>query len=132
MPIKQKKKDKKIKKKIIRDFSSNVNLHICICKSNIIASLVDSKGVIVSSSGGIVGARHSKKKTPRTAQSVINDLFERFPDSSLKEVDVYVKNFGRNRETAIRSINARGIRVKRIFDVTKIAHGGCRQPRPKR
>ncbi len=121
-------KKKKIKKNItlgIAHISSNFN--------NTIISICDNDGNVLSwaSSGG-VGFKGSKKGTPFAAQSAAEKAALAAKEHGVQQVDVFVKGPGPGRETAIRAIQAAGIDVVSIKDVTPIPHNGCRPPKRRR
>jgi small subunit ribosomal protein S11 len=101
--------------------------------NNIIISLTNKKGDVISwASAGKAGFRGSKKNTPYAAQIAASDAAQRAKDYGLRTVVVYVKGPGGGREAAIRAIDASGIKVTRIHDVTPIPHNGCRPPKRRR
>ena len=101
--------------------------------NNIIISLTNKKGDVISwASAGKAGFRGSKKNTPYAAQIAASDAAQRAKDYGLRTVIVYVKGPGGGREAAIRAIDASGIKVTRIHDVTPIPHNGCRPPKRRR
>ncbi len=101
--------------------------------NNIIISLTNKKGDVISwASAGKAGFRGSKKNTPYAAQIAASDAAARAKDYGLRTVVVYVKGPGGGREAAIRAIDASGIKVTRIHDVTPIPHNGCRPPKRRR
>ena len=101
--------------------------------NNIIISLTNAKGEVISwASAGKAGFRGSKKNTPYAAQIAANDAAKVAHDAGLRVVQVFVKGPGSGREAAIRAIDASGIKVSRIKDVTPIPHNGCRPPKRRR
>ena len=101
--------------------------------NNIIISLTNKKGDVISwASAGKAGFRGSKKNTPYAAQIAASDAAAKAKDYGLRTVVVYVKGPGGGREAAIRAIDASGIKVTRIHDVTPIPHNGCRPPKRRR
>ena len=102
-------------------------LHVHSSFNNIIVSLANSEGQIISwSSAGKMGFRGSKKNTPYAAQMAAEDAAKTAYDAGLRKVKVYVKGPGAGRESAIRTINNAGITVTEIIDVTPMPHNGCR------
>ena len=100
--------------------------------NNIIVSITNKQGQVISwASAGKAGFRGSKKNTPYAAQVAANDAAKTAYDAGMRTAEVFVKGPGSGREAAIRAIDASGIRVSRIKDVTPVPHNGCR-PRKKR
>ncbi len=107
--------------------------HISATFNNIIISLTNKKGDVVSwSSAGKMGFRGSKKNTPYAAQVAAEDCAKVAQEAGLRKVKVYVKGPGNGRESAIRSIHNAGIEVTEIIDVTPLPHNGCRPPKRRR
>ena len=107
--------------------------HINASFNNIIISLTNSKGEVISwSSAGKMGFRGSKKNTPYAAQLAAEDAVKVAQEAGLRKVKVFVKGPGNGRESAIRTINNNGIEVTEIVDVTPIPHNGCRPPKRRR
>ncbi len=101
--------------------------------NNIIISMANKQGQVISwASAGKAGFRGSKKNTPYAAQVAATDAARAAHDAGLRTVIVYVKGPGSGRESAIRAINASGIDVTIIHDVTPIPHNGCRPPKRRR
>ena len=108
-------------------------LHVHSSFNNIIVSLANSEGQIISwSSAGKMGFRGSKKNTPYAAQMAAEDCAKVAYDLGLRKVKAYVKGPGNGRESAIRSIHGAGIEVTEIVDVTPLPHNGCRPPKRRR
>jgi small subunit ribosomal protein S11 len=106
--------------------------HIQATFNNTIISIADPEGKIVSwSSAGRIGFKGSRKGTPFAAQVAAQAAGNNAKDVGLRSVDVMVKGPGAGRESAIRALQAAGIDVKSIKDVTPIPHNGCR-PRKRR
>lgn len=107
--------------------------HINATFNNIIISLTNAKGQVISwSSAGKMGFRGSKKNTPYAAQMAAEDCSKTAMELGLKKVKAYVKGPGNGRESAIRTIHNNGIEVTEIVDVTPIPHNGCRPPKRRR
>jgi 30S ribosomal protein S11 len=107
--------------------------HIRSTFNNTIVSITDPSGaVIASSSSGQVGFKGSRKSTPFAAQLAAEAAARRAQEQGMKKVDVFVKGPGSGRETAIRSLQAAGLEVGTIQDVTPQAHNGCRPPKRRR
>ena len=101
--------------------------------NNTIISITDPSGAVISwSSAGQVGFKGSRKSTPFAAQMAAEAAARRAQEHGLKKVDVFVKGPGSGRETAIRSLQAAGLEVGAISDVTPAPHNGCRPPKPRR
>jgi len=123
---------KKKKKKIQRVESVGV-VHIQASFNNTIISIADSRGGVISwSSAGKVGFKGAKKSTPFAAQVAGQACAREAIDAGLKRVEVWVKGPGSGREAAIRSIQAAGLEISAIRDVTPIPHNGCRASKRRR
>lgn len=107
--------------------------HIMSTFNNTIISITDLKGNSLSwSSAGNVGFKGSRKSTPFAAQMAAESAARAAMEHGLKEVEVSVKGPGSGREAAIRSLQAAGLEVNMIKDVTPIPHNGCRPPKRRR
>ena len=107
--------------------------HIKSTFNNTIVSITDPSGAVISwSSAGQVGFKGSRKSTPFAAQLAAESAARRAQEHGVKKVDVFVKGPGSGRETAIRSLQAAGIEVGSISDVTPQAHNGVRPPKRRR
>ena len=112
---------------------ANGQLHVHSSFNNIIVSLANSEGQIISwSSAGKMGFRGSKKNTPYAAQMAAQDCAKVAYDLGLRKVKAYVKGPGNGRESAIRTVHGAGIEVTEIIDVTPLPHNGCRPPKRRR
>jgi small subunit ribosomal protein S11 len=101
--------------------------------NNIIVTVTNKKGQVISwASAGKAGFRGSKKNTPYAAQVAASDATRTAYDAGLRAAEVFVKGPGSGREAAIRAIDAAGVKVLRIKDVTPIPHNGCRPPKRRR
>ena len=101
--------------------------------NNVIVTLTNSKGQVVSwGSAGKAGFKGSKKNTPYAAQIAAKSAATDALDAGMKSVEVFVKGPGAGREAAIREIDATGIKVTKIVDVTPMPHNGCRPPKKRR
>ncbi len=101
--------------------------------NNTIITLTDPSGnVIASASPGVVGFKGSRKSTPYAAQIAAEDAARKGMEHGLRQVDVFVKGIGSGREAAIRSLQAAGLSILSIRDVTPIPHNGCRPPKRRR
>lgn len=124
-------KKAKARKKVLRGITSGI-AHILASFNNTIITITDKQGnAIVWSSCGTVGFSGSKKSTPFAAQIAAQDAARKALTQGLKEVEVYVNGPGSGRESAIRAIQAAGLNISAIKDVTPIPHNGCR-PRKQR
>ena len=118
-----------------RDRKNLVNGHAYIKSTfnNTIVSITDPTGAVVSwASSGEVGFKGSRKSTPYAAQMAAESAARRAQEHGLKKVDVFVKGPGSGRETAIRSLQATGLELGTIQDVTPHPHNGCRPPKRRR
>ena len=107
--------------------------HIKASFNNTIVTLSDMKGNTISwSSAGKVGFRGSKKSTGFVAQLVAQNAAEQAIPMGLRRVEVEVKGPGPGREAAIRALQAAGLKVTAIRDITPIPHNGCRPPKKRR
>lgn len=107
--------------------------HIKSTFNNTIVTITDTKGNTISwSSAGQVGFKGSRKSTPFAAQMAAEAAAKEAMEHGLKEVEVMVKGPGAGREAAIRSLQAAGLEVNLIKDVTPIPHNGCRPPKRRR
>ena len=124
---------KTVAKKRIVKVDTHGDVHISATFNNIIISITNKAGQVISwSSAGKMGFRGSKKNTPYAAQMAAQDCARVAIDAGMKRADVYVKGPGSGREGAIRSINNSGIEVTSIKDVTPMPHNGCRPPKKRR
>ena len=107
--------------------------HIQSTFNNTIVTITDVNGNAVSwASSGELGFRGSRKSTPFAAQSAAEQVAKKSIDQGMKKVEVYIKGPGSGRETAIRAIQAAGLEITLIKDVTPIPHNGCRPPKKRR
>ena len=101
--------------------------------NNTVITLTDPNGNVISwASAGTVGFKGSRKSTPYAAQMAGENAARRAMDHGLRQVEVLVRGPGSGREAAIRSLQAAGIQVSSIRDVTPIPHNGCRPPKRRR
>jgi small subunit ribosomal protein S11 len=123
-------------KKVRRKEKKNVahgHAHIKSTFNNTIVSITDVTGNVISwASSGQVGFKGSRKSTPYAAQMVAEAAARRAQEHGMRKVDVFVKGPGSGRETAIRSLQAVGLEVGSIQDVTPVPHNGCRPPKRRR
>ena len=126
-------KKTKVSKKRVVKVEPIGQAHIHSSFNNIIISLTNNQGQVISwSSAGKKGFRGSKKNTPYAAQMAAEDCSKVAYDLGLRKVKVYVKGPGNGRESAIRAISSSGIAVTEITDVTPLPHNGCRPAKRRR
>ena len=107
--------------------------HIRSTFNNTIVTITDTNGNTLSwASAGGLGFRGSRKSTPFAAQMAAEQAAKAAMEQGLREVEVYVKGPGSGREAAIRALQAAGLDVNMIKDVTPIPHNGCRPPKRRR
>jgi small subunit ribosomal protein S11 len=122
---KKKRKDRRVEPYGVAHIQSTFN--------NTIITITDSKGGVISwSSAGRIGFKGSKKSTPFAAQLAAEESAKAAVAMGLRKVEVLVKGPGAGREAAIRSLQAAGLDVSSIRDVTPIPHNGCRPPKRRR
>ena len=120
------------KKKILKNVVVGV-AHIKATFNNTIISITDMKGDVVAwCSTGSQGFKGSRKGTPYAAQMAAEAAAKKAVEQGMREVTVLVKGPGSGRETAIRALQAAGLEVNMIKDVTPIPHNGCRPPKQRR
>ena len=126
------------KKAVIRRRREKKNIergsaHIQSTFNNTIVTLSDTQGNAISwASAGGLGFRGSRKSTPFATQTAAEVAAKAAMEHGLKSVEVYVKGPGQGREAAIRALQAAGLEVTMIKDVTPIPHNGCRPPKRRR
>lgn len=107
--------------------------HVHATFNNTIVTMTDLQGNVLNwASGGTAGFKGSRKSTPFAARQAAQKAAKTAMDNGMVEVDIYVNGPGPGREAAIRSIQAVGLRVRSITDVTPIPHNGCRPPKKRR
>jgi small subunit ribosomal protein S11 len=125
-------KPKIVKAKGSKNVSAGV-AHILATFNNTIVSITDPNGNVIGwSSAGKVGFKGSRKSTAYAAQLVAQDACRQAMGHGLKEVEVLVKGPGAGRESAVRAIQAIGLDISVIRDVTPVPHNGCRPPKQRR
>ena len=123
--ITRKRREKKLVERGVAHISSSFN--------NTIVTITDTQGNTVSwCSTGALNFRGSRKSTPYAAQSAAETAAKVAMEHGMKTVEVYVKGPGSGREAAIRALQATGLEVTMIKDVTPIPHNGCRPPKRRR
>lgn len=107
--------------------------HIKATFNNTLVTITDPNGNVVSwSSAGVQGFKGSRKGTPFAAQLAAQDAARKAMEHGMRTVDVYVKGPGAGREAALRALQAAGLSVNLIRDVSPIPHNGCRPPKRRR
>jgi small subunit ribosomal protein S11 len=126
-------KGKKIAKKRKVRVEAEGQVHIQATFNNIIISLTNKAGQVISwGSAGKAGFRGSKKNTPYAAQVAATDAAKVAYEAGMRHAIVYVKGPGSGRESAIRAVDNVGIKISKIKDMTPIPHNGCRPPKRRR
>ena len=122
------KKSKKEKKHVVQGIA-----HIHASFNNTHVTITDAEGNVVTwSSAGTLGFKGSRKGTPFAAQQAASAAASAAKESGLRSLDIRVKGPGSGRESAIRALQAAGVEIKSIKDVTPIPHNGCRPPKRRR
>jgi small subunit ribosomal protein S11 len=122
------KKGKKEKKHVAHGIA-----HVHASFNNTIVTITDLEGNVVSwSSAGTLGFKGSRKGTPFAAQQAATTAATSAREHGLRSIDIRVKGPGSGRESAIRALQAAGVEIKSIRDVTPIPHNGCRPPKRRR
>ena len=120
------------KKKKIRNITKGI-AHVQASFNNTIITITDPQGnTICWSSSGAAGFKGSKKSTPFAAQRASEQVAKKAIENGVKEVEVFICGPGSGRESAIRALQAAGLRVTAIKDVTPLPHNGCRAPKRRR
>jgi small subunit ribosomal protein S11 len=130
VPVKKSssKKPKKEKRHVVHGVA-----HIHASFNNTHVTITDMEGHVVTwSSAGTLGFKGSRKGTPFAAQQAASAAATVAKDSGLRSLDIRVKGPGSGRESAIRALQAAGVEIKSIKDVTPIPHNGCRPPKRRR
>jgi small subunit ribosomal protein S11 len=124
---------KKVTKKRVVIVEPVGQAHINATFNNIIISLTNNQGQVISwSSAGKMGFKGSKKNTPFAATQAASDCSKAAFDLGLRKVQVFVKGPGSGRESAMRTLQNSGIEVTSILDITPLPHNGCRPPKKRR
>ena len=132
MAVKKSKKTTRVRRRERKNVERG-QAHIVSTFNNTMVTLTDLQGNVLSwASAGQLGFRGSKKSTPFAAQQAAEEAAQKAMEHGLKTVEVYVKGPGSGREAAIRSLQATGLEVNLIKDVTPIPHNGCRPPKRRR
>ena len=124
---------KKYKKKKVKQSVARGVAHIKATFNNTLITICDIYGnaLVWSSAGNVGGFQNSKKSTPFAAQRAAENAAEKAMKIGMREVEVQVKGPGGGRESAVRGLQAAGLSIKAIIDVTPLPHNGCR-PRKRR
>ena len=127
-PASTPKKPKKEKKHVVHGVA-----HIHASFNNTHVTITDLEGNVVTwSSAGTLGFKGSRKGTPFAAQQAASAAASVAKESGLRSLDIRVKGPGSGRESAIRALQAAGVEIKSVKDVTPIPHNGCRPPKRRR
>ena len=133
MAAKTKKSSAKRGRRRVKKNVERGQAHINSTFNNTMVTLTDAQGNALSwASSGQLGFRGSRKSTPFAAQEAALEAAKKAMEYGLKSVEVFVKGPGSGRESAIRSLQAAGLEVTMIKDVTPIPHNGCRPPKRRR
>lgn len=120
------------KKKVKKDIPEGV-VHIQATFNNTIVTISDPQGnTLAWSTAGSQGFKGSRKSTPFAAQMAAQEACKKAQEYGVKSAFAYIKGPGSGRESALRAINASGIRITGIKDVTPVPHNGCRPPKKRR
>ncbi len=126
----------RVRRQVTRRVRRNIpegQAHIHATFNNTIVTMTDPQGNVINwASAGTVGFKGSRKSTPFAARQAAQRAAKEAMDNGMREVHVYVKGPGPGRESAIRALQAAGLRVRSITDVTPIPHNGCRPPKKRR
>jgi len=108
-------------------------VHVFATFNNTIVTLTDQQGnALAWGSAGTAGFKGSRKSTPYAARLAAQQAIKQGQDMGMQEADVIIKGPGPGREAAIRAIQASGMRVRSITDITPVPHNGCRPPKRRR
>jgi small subunit ribosomal protein S11 len=107
--------------------------HILATFNNTIISITDMQGnLVTASSAGAIGFKGSRKGTPFAAQQAASRAAGNAKEAGMRSVEVYLRGPGAGRESAVRALQASGLEVRLIRDITPIPHNGCRPPKRRR
>ncbi len=127
-----KRKTVRTKKKVKKNILNGV-VHIQSSFNNTVVTITDPMGNVISwSTAGMNGFKGSRKSTPFAAQLASEDAAKKAREHGLRNVEVYVKGPGPGRESAVKSLQASGLTVTMIKDVTPVPHNGCKPPKRRR
>ncbi len=126
--IEKKEKDSVRKKKV-----NSGRVYISATYNNTIITLTDKNGGVISwVTAGSLGFKGTKKATPYAASRVATVIGNKAEKIGIQEIDIYVKGVGSGRNSALKSLAGRTMKIKSIKDITPIPHNGCRPPKPRR
>jgi small subunit ribosomal protein S11 len=126
------KRERKAKKKVKKNIAQAV-VHLQATFNNTIVTFTDKAGATISwASSGSVGFKGSRKSTPFAAQMAAEQAAKKAMEDGVRQIEIEVKGPGSGREAAIRSLQAVGLEITLIKDVTPIPHNGCRAPKKRR
>ena len=112
---------------------SSAQVHIYATFNNTIITVTDQQGNTVSwTSAGTIGFKGSRKSTPFAARLAAEGAMKKAQAMGIQEIDLFIKGPGPGREAAIRAIQAQGMKIRSIADVTPVPHNGCRPPKKRR
>lgn len=124
---------KRVRKKVEKKNIANGIAHIQATFNNTIITITDVAGNVISwCTSGSKGFKGSRKSTPFAAQMAAEDAARKAQEHGLRSVEVWVKGPGSGRESALRALQAVGLTITMIKDVTPIPHNGCRPPKRRR
>ncbi|HXV19472.1 MAG TPA: 30S ribosomal protein S11 [Desulfuromonadales bacterium] len=124
---------KVVRKKVEKKNIANGVAHIQATFNNTIVTITDPVGNVISwSTSGAKGFKGSRKSTPFAAQMAAEDAAKKAQEHGMRSVEVLVKGPGAGRESALRALQAAGLNISVIKDVTPIPHNGCRPPKRRR
>jgi small subunit ribosomal protein S11 len=122
----------RVRKKVRKNVSDGI-AHVHASFNNTIVSLTDKEGnVIAWESAGSAGFKGSRKSTPFAAQVAAESAGRAAQEQGIRNLDVRIKGPGPGRESSVRALNALGIKIMSIADVTPVPHNGCRPPKKRR
>jgi len=123
---------RKSARKVKRTLSAG-QVHIFATFNNTIVTVTDQQGnTVTSHSAGSAGFKGSRKSTPFAARVAAEEAMKNAASLGIQEVEIYVKGPGPGRESAIRAVQAQGMKVTSITDTTPVPHNGCRPPKKRR
>ncbi|MBI5411922.1 30S ribosomal protein S11 [Candidatus Peregrinibacteria bacterium] len=124
---------KKVAKKRVRKVVSQAHAYIMASYNNTIISITEPNGeLIAAASSGSVGFKGSRKATPYAAQVTAEKVVEKLAPYGVKSLKVFIKGVGTGREQAVRGLQAAGLDLDAIFDITAMPHNGCRRKKARR
>lgn len=123
----------RLKVKKIKRHVPEGRVHIQATYNNTLVTITDAEGQVIAwSSAGASGFKGARKSTPYAASVAAQNAVEHAKLYGLEKVEVTVSGVGSGREQAIRSLQANGLQVSSISDITPVPHNGCRRPKPRR